>query len=60
METHGKPLADQPLSASSVSHRLSLIQKRCSDLLDKVDGLGLALEEPDASEDGTDPYNKQR
>lgn len=41
---------DTPLSQSSVSHKLELIQKRCGELLDQPDSLELTLEEP-AAED---------
>lgn len=48
-----------PLSQSSVSLQLSLIQKRCSELMDESDGLELSLEEPPVVIDGGDPYNQQ-
>ncbi len=48
-----------PLSESSVSLQLSLIQKRCSQLMDQSDGLGLALEEPAVHVATNDPYNRQ-
>jgi len=38
---------DTPLSQSSVSLKLELIQKRCSQLLDEPDSLELTLEEPE-------------
>ena len=50
---------DAPLSASSVSPKLSLIQKRCSQLMDESDGLELALEEPAQQVEANDPYNQQ-
>jgi len=50
---------DAPLSHSSVSLKLSLIQKRCSELMDDSDGLELSLEEPAVVIDGGDPYNQQ-
>jgi hypothetical protein len=50
---------DAPLSQSSVSLQLSLIQKRCSELMDESDGLELSLEEPPVVIDGGDPYNQQ-
>ena len=46
----GKRDIDTPLSESSVSHKLELIQRRCSQLLDQPDSLELTLEEP-AAED---------
>ncbi len=50
---------DCPLSESSVSLKLSVIQKRCSELMNKADGLELTLEEsePSSSSSG-DPYNR--
>jgi hypothetical protein len=50
---------DAPLSKSSVSLQLSLIQKRCSQLMDETDGLELTLEEPVAPVEGNDPYNQR-
>ena len=50
---------DAPLSESSVSLKLSLIQKRCSQLMDESDGLELALEEPAPQIEANDPYNQQ-
>ena len=50
---------DAPLSESSVSTKLSLIQKRCSQLMDESDGLELTLEEPAPQLEGSDPYNQQ-
>jgi hypothetical protein len=50
-----------PLSESSVSLKLELIQRRCRDLMDEPDELELTLEEP-ALEDprAADPYNRHR
>ncbi len=49
---------DTPLSQSSVTLKLELIQKRCSELMDDPDGLELALEEPSAADpQAGDPYN---
>lgn len=53
---------ETPLSQSSVSLKLELIQKRCSELLSEPDAmLELAIDEP-AAEDprANDPYNFQR
>ena len=53
---------ETPLSQSSVSMKLELIQKRCSELMDEPDAmLELAIDEP-AAEDprASDPYNFQR
>jgi hypothetical protein len=49
---------DSPLSESSVSLKLSLIQKQCSELMNKTDGLELTLEEPEPSSSSGDPYNR--
>jgi hypothetical protein len=51
---------DAPISESSVSLKLSLIQQRCTELLEDSDGLGLSLEDTDFSSDGSDPYNSGR
>jgi hypothetical protein len=37
---------ETPLAESSVSLKLELIRKRCSELLDQPDSLELTLEEP--------------
>lgn len=53
---------ETPLSQSSVSLKLEMIQKRCSELLDEPGAmLELAIDEP-AAEDprASDPYNFQR
>ncbi len=50
---------DGTLSESSVSLKLSLIQKRCSELMDEPDSLGLSLEDADHStQNSGDPYNR--
>lgn len=50
-----------PLSQSSVSLKLELIQKRCSELMDEPDTLELTLEEPLAEDPrASDPYNRHR
>ena len=50
---------DSPLSESSVSMKLSLIQRQCSDLLDDGNDMGgLSLEEPLPENDNTNPYNR--
>jgi len=46
----GKKDTDTPLSESSVSHKLELIQRRCSEFLDQPDSLELTLEEPVAED----------
>ncbi|MFQ5548647.1 MAG: hypothetical protein ACE5FV_10165 [Woeseia sp.] len=43
-----------------MSLKLSEIQKRCSELMDKPQGLQLRLEESEARTAGTDPYNRTR
>jgi hypothetical protein len=49
---------DTPLSQSSVTLKLELIQRRCSELMDDPDSLELALEEPPAADPrARDPYN---
>ncbi len=54
MKNHRENITiNSPLSESSVSLKLSLIQKRCSELMNKTDGLELTLEEPE-------PYKKYR
>jgi len=50
---------DAPLSQSSVSLNLSLIQKRCTQLMDETDGLELTLEEPAVKVESNDPYNQR-
>lgn len=48
-----------PLSESNVSLRLADIQRRCSQLINDSDELsGLTLEEPLASADENNPYNR--
>ncbi len=49
---------DGPLSESSVSLKLSLIQMRCSELMDETDGLELSLEDSESSTFSGDPYNQ--
>lgn len=54
-------IMDVPLSESSVSLKLELIQRRCSELMDSPDELeGLSLEEPAADVESNDPYNRRR
>jgi hypothetical protein len=50
---------DAPLAESSVSLNLSLIQKRCNQLLEDTDGLELTLEEPVLEVESNDPYNQR-
>jgi hypothetical protein len=48
-----------PLSESNVSLKLADIQRRCSELmLESGDELELALEEPVAAPEGSNPYNR--
>ena len=49
---------DSPLSESSVTLKLSLIQKRCSELMDQTDGLELTLEDSEPPSSNSDPYNR--
>lgn len=51
---------DSPLSESSVSLRLSLIQKRCSELMEEPDELELSLEDAELAGNSGDPYNHLR
>ncbi len=49
---------DIPLSQSSVSLKLSMIQKRCAELASDGDEFGgLSLEEPVTDVDKTNPYD---
>lgn len=49
---------DSPLSESSVSLQLSLIQKRCGELMREPDELELSLEDDsEPANDTGDPYN---
>ena len=50
---------DAPLSQSSVSLNLSLIQKRCTQLMGETDALELTLEEPALEVESNDPYNQR-
>jgi len=52
---------ETPLSESSVSLKLEMIQKRCSELMDEPDAmLELAIDEPAAENPRSgDPYNFQ-
>ena len=52
---------DVPLSQSSVSLKLEMIQRRCRELMDEQDAeLELSLDEPaPAGGDSGDPYNRQ-
>ena len=52
---------ETPLSQSSVSLKLEMIQKRCNELMDEPDALELTLEEPLAANPrSNDPYNRYR
>ena len=53
-----KDFNEIPLSESNVSLRLADIQRRCSELLADDDALGLSLEEPIASPDSGNPYDR--
>ncbi len=50
-------IMDCPLAESSVTKKLSLIQRRCNELMDQSDGLELTLEDPEPIKDSGDPYN---
>lgn len=59
MDDLNKTYKDEPLSESSVSLKLSLIQRQCTDLLDAGSDIGgLSLEEPLPENDNTNPYNR--
>ena len=49
---------DSPLSESSVTLKLSLIQNLCSELMDQTDGLELTLEDSEPPSSNSDPYNR--
>jgi hypothetical protein len=51
---------DSPLSDSSVSLKLSLIQKRCRELMDQPDALELAPDDGEPGRNSGDPYNHLR
>lgn len=54
-----KDFTDVPLSESNVSLKLADIQERCSQLLSDSDELGgLSLEDPVATPDNNNPYNR--
>lgn len=60
MQNKNKNKIDAPLSESSVSYKLSEIQKRCSKLLEEPEGMTeLHLIESEAYTNGTDPYELQ-
>ena len=48
---------DDPLAESSVSLKLSWIQKRCTELMNETDGLELCLDDWEPIKDSGDPYN---
>ncbi|NIL93737.1 MAG: hypothetical protein GTO71_04710 [Woeseiaceae bacterium] len=51
---------ETPLSQSSVTLKLEMIQRRCSELMDDPSELELTLDEPaDAEQYAGDPYNHQ-
>lgn len=51
---------NEPLSESSVSLKLTEIQKRCSELMEEPDELQLCLEDaPVAEAPDSDPYNSR-
>ena len=55
-----RELKDRPLAESSVSHKLSEIQERCSRLLQEsewLDNLTLEGDAPVRAPDQNDPYN---
>lgn len=51
---------DTPLSETSVTLKLEEIQRRCGELMDEPEALlELSLEDPIASAESGDPYNRQ-
>ena len=50
----------EPLSETSVTLKLSLIQKRCSQLMDEPEELELCQDEQPEIADDSDPYNSQQ
>jgi hypothetical protein len=55
-----KEFKERPLSESSVSHKLTKIQERCTRLLEEsewLDDLTLEGESPVQAPDRNDPYN---
>ena len=59
MDDFKKDFKESPLSESSVSHKLSLIQRQCSELLDAGDDFGgLSLEDSLPEKDNTNPYDR--
>ena len=54
-----KDFEDIPLSESNVSLKLADIQERCSQMLSDPNELGgLSLEDPVATSDNNNPYNR--
>ena len=59
MDDFDKNYKESPLSESSVSLKLSLIQRQCSELMDTDNDFGgLSLEEPLPQNDNTNPYDR--
>lgn len=52
-----KDASDVPLSESSVSLKLAMIQRRCAELLDDGE-LELSLEDAVAEQDDSNPYSR--
>ena len=53
-----KEFNEIPLAESNVSLKLADIQRRCEELLQDDAALGLSLEEPIASPDSGNPYDR--
>ncbi|MGI9223021.1 MAG: hypothetical protein ACR2QX_00960 [Woeseiaceae bacterium] len=56
-----KDIRNRPLAESSVSHKLSKIQERCTRLLQEsewLDDLALEGDAPVEAPDRNDPYNR--
>ena len=59
MDDFNKDFKESPLSESSVSLKLSLIQRQCSELMDADNDFGgLSLEDPVPENDNTNPYDR--
>lgn len=59
MDDFDKDFKEAPLSETSITTKLSLIQRQCNELMDDTDGFGgLSLEEPLPENENTNPYDR--
>lgn len=59
MDDLNKDYKESPLSETSITTKLSLIQRQCSELLDAGNDVGgLTLEEPLTEADSFNPYDR--